>query len=416
MQGSLVRINRILRSAAFAWCLLTIGLHLFPRNPAPLVTALLVLQFVVYPHLVYWRAVRSAHPSRAERDNLLLDSTLLGAWSAYLGFPLWIAFMMIAASTLNSVVNRGGIGAALSLGCSSLGAALAIAATGWRLAPDTAPLVTFMCFIGGLGYTCGVGYVVFLQTRRLASARDDLRRSEERYRLIAENADDLVAMVDSQGRWIYTSPSHTRLFDEADLAPGGDLFKRIHPDDAKRLRKAFQAGEARELSLRVVDHQGRVRQYRSHLQPVGEQFVLVSHDVTDLRESEERMLLAGHALEGMTEAIMITAADGTIQTVNRAFVETSGYSRDDVLGQPEKRIRSNLMPPEHYDEAYATLVKNGYWSGTTWSKRKNGSIYREWRSIRAVKDPAGKVTHFLHVFYEVGASGGNEAAIKGRIP
>ena len=411
----LIRINRVVRSTAFAWCLLTIGLHLMPRNPGPLVTALLVLQFAIYPHLVYWRAARSAHPSRAERDNLLLDSTLLGAWSAYLGFPLWITFMMISAATLNSVVNRGGIGVVLSLGCSSLGAALAIAAGGWRLAPDTAPLVTFMCFIGGLAYTCGVGYVVWMQTRRLAAARDDVRRSEERYRLIAENADDLVAMVDGQGRWIYTSPSHARLFDPADLAPGGDVFKRIHPDDAKRLRRAFQLGEARELALRLVDRQGRVRQYRSHVQPVGEQLVLVSHDVTDLRESEERMLLAGHALEGMTEAIMITAADGTIQTVNRAFVEISGYSRDDVLGQPEKITRSNLMPPELYDEAYSMLRKNGYWSGTTWSKRKNGSIYREWRSIRAVKDTAGKVTHFLHVFYEVGASGG-EAAVRGRSP
>ena len=86
-----------------------------------------------------------------------------------------------------------------------------------------------------------------------------------------------------------------------------------------------------------------------------------------------------------------------------------------MLGQPEKRIRSNLMPPELYDDAYSTLLKNGYWSGTTWSKRKNGSIYREWRSIRAVKDAAGKVTHFLHVFYEVGASGG-ETGVRARFP
>lgn len=322
MQGNLVRINRIVRSTAFAWCLLTIGLHLLPRNPGPIVTALLVLQFAVYPHLVYWRAVRSTRPNRAELDNLLLDSALLGAWSAYLGFPLWISFMTITAATLNSVVNRGGIGAALALGCSSLGAALAIAAFGWRLAPDTAPLVTFMCFIGGLAYTCGVGYVVWLQTRRLAGASDDVRRSEERYRLIAENAGDLVARVDSQGRWIYTSPSHGSLFDAAELAPGGDVFRRIHPDDAKELRKAIQSGEARELALRLVDRQGRVRQYRSHVQPVGEQAVLA------------------------------------------------------------------------------------------WSKRKNGSIHREWRSIRAVKDATGKVTHFLHVFYEAGASGGE--AVKAR--
>ncbi|HET7672841.1 MAG TPA: PAS domain S-box protein [Burkholderiales bacterium] len=403
--SGLVRINHLVRSTAFAWCLMTIGLYLWPRNVGSLAWVLLVAQFVVYPHLVYWRAARSAHPSRAERDNLLLDATLLGAWSAGLGFPMWITFMMISAATLNAVVNRGGIGAALSLACSSLGAVLGVALSGWRFTPDTPTLVTFMCFIGGLAYTCGVGYVVWLQTRGLAAAGDELRRSEERYRLIAENADDLVAMVDAEGRWLYTSPSHARLFDAADLQPGGELFKRIHPDDAEHLRRALKSEEPRELALRLVDREGRVRQYRSHVQPVGSQRVLVSHDVTDLRESEERMLLAGHALEGMTEAIMITAADGTIQTVNRAFVEITGHSREEVLGQQEKAIRSHLMPPEYYDDAYATLLKNGYWSGTTWSKRKNGSIYREWRSIRVVKDPVGKVSHFVHVFYEVGASG-----------
>ena len=403
---SFVRINRLVRSAAFAWCLLTIGLYLWPRSPGAIAWSLLVAQFVVYPQFVYWRAVYSAHPNRAERDNLLLDSTLLGAWSAYLGFPLWITFMMISAATLNAVINRGGIGVAFSLACSSLGAVIGVALSGWRFTPETSTLVTFMCFIGGLTYTCGVGYVVWIQTRGLAAARDEVRRSEERYRLIAENADDLVAMVDAEGRWLYTSPSHARLFEVAELEPGGDVYKRIHPDDAGDLRKAFKAGQPRELGLRLVDREGRVRQYRSHVQPVGDKLVMVSHDVTDLRETEERMLLAGHALEGMTEAIMITAVDGTIQTVNRAFIEITGHPREEVLGQPEKAIRSNLMPPEYYDEAYAALLKNGYWSGTTWSKRKNGSIYREWRSIRAVKDDAGKVTHFVHVFYEVGAQGG----------
>ncbi len=44
----------------------------------------------------------------------------------------------------------------------------------------------------------------------------------------------------------------------------------------------------------------------------------------------------------MTEAIVITAADGTVVTVNRAFTELTGYTRDDVLGQSEKTVRNAL--------------------------------------------------------------------------
>jgi PAS domain S-box-containing protein len=239
-----------------------------------------------------------------------------------------------------------------------------------------------------------------------------VKRSEQRYRLIAENADDLVAMVDAEAKWIYTSPSYARLFDNAELAVGADGFAHVHPDDADGLRDALKAAKPREMVLRLVDREGRVRQFRSHLQPVeGRQFLLVSHDITVLKASEEKMLLAAHALEGMTEAIMITAADGTVVTVNRAFSAITGHDRDDVLGRPAKDIRGNLNPVEFYDDALAQTISQGYWSGTTWNKRKNGSVYREWRSIRAVSDPAGKITHFVHVFYEVGAgkNGGRPA-------
>jgi PAS domain S-box-containing protein len=265
---------------------------------------------------------------------------------------------------------------------------------------------------GSAAYTTAVGIVVWKQTRRLGTARHDLARSEERYRLIAENADDLVAMLDYEGHWLYASPSYGRVFEPAELRLGADAFKRIHPDDAELARmaiaRAASTGKPRELALRLVDRQGRVRQYRSHIQAIVDgasphKVILVSHDVTDLRESEERMLLAGHALEGMTEAIMITAADGTIVTVNRAFCEITGHTRDEVLGQSEKAIRSGLQPPEFYDEAYATVHRDGYWSGTTWNRRKNGSVYREWRSLRSVKDPAGAVTHYIYVFYDVGS-------------
>jgi PAS domain-containing protein len=106
--------------------------------------------------------------------------------------------------------------------------------------------------------------------------------------------------------------------------------------------------------------------------------------VTDLRSSEERLLLHAQALEGMTEAIIITLADGTIQTVNQAFCEHHRLPPRRHLGQSEKAFRNALQPESRYDEIYAEVEREGYWAGTLWSRRKNGAVYREWRSIRAV--------------------------------
>jgi PAS domain S-box-containing protein len=310
---------------------------------------------------------------------------------------------------LNAAVNRGASGALLSLGASAVGAAVAASVGGLSLHPETSTLVSALCAAGSLAYTSGVGFVVWTQNRGLAAARDELRQSELRYRLIAENADDLVAMVDEGGHWLYSSPSYRRILPAEDLKVGADAFERIHPDDAERARQAVARAAAsakpRELALRLLDGEGRIRQYRVHVTAVGDgrppyRVLLVSHDITDLKESEEKVLLAAHALEGMTEAIMITGADGTVLTVNRAFSELTGLRRDEVLGQPEKSTRTGLQPAEFYDEVYAAVHRGGYWSGTTWNRRRNGVVYREWRSVRAVKDSTGVVTHYVHVFYE----------------
>jgi PAS domain S-box-containing protein len=406
----LVATNYRVRTGAFLYCALVVGIVLWERRAEPVAWTLLTLQFLVYPHIVYLRARYSHQPTRAELDNLLLDALLLGAWCAALGFPTWIAFGMVGATTLNAVVNRGLRGLAWAFACSSGGALLWIASGSARYTPATSDLVTALCVVGSFGYLAAVGLVVHRQNRRLAAARDALRRSEESYRLIAENAADLIGMVDQGCRWLYTSPSYQSVLEADELAVGADAFRKVHPDDAEQARLAVARAalaKPRELALRLVDKEGRVRQYRTRVQPLEgagrKRVLLVSRDVTDLRESEERLLLAAHALEGMTEAILITAADGTILTVNRAFCALTGFKRDDVLGQSEKTIRNALQPPGFYDEVYATVLREGYWSGTTWARRANGAVYREWRAIRAVRDAGGAITHYVTVASEVGA-------------
>jgi PAS domain S-box-containing protein len=211
-------------------------------------------------------------------------------------------------------------------------------------------------------------------------------------------------MVDPDGHWLYGSPSCERVFGENAVFLGGDAFARAHPGDAEKARYAVRrvsvTGKSTELLLRFVDRDGRIRQYRTRVQAVEPEatppglphsrLLLASHDVTDLKESEERLLVQAHALEGMTEAILITSADGTVLTVNHAFTQLTGYSRDEVLGRPEKELRnSNLQSAEFF------------WTGTAWAQRKNGLVYREWRSVRAVKDENGAVSHYVMQFFEV---------------
>jgi PAS domain S-box-containing protein len=415
-----VLVNYRIRTGAFAWCFVVLALHAWEHNAGPGYFGALALLFLVYPHVAYLRARYSTDSKRAEEYNLYVDAAMLGSWIAMLHFPIWIFYAAVFSTTLNATVLGGLPGGLRSLFWFSIGVGVVGLVLGVQVMPETSALVSALCFVGSLAYSCAVGYVVYTQGNRLTATRDELRGSEERYRLIAENAADLIAMVDDDGRWLYTSPSYQRVLDKPDLEVGVDAFRRVHPDDAERARvamaRAGTMGKPRDVALRLVDRGGRIRQYRTHIQAIGTvqgappgagkpapRLLLTSLDVTDLRESEERLLVAAHALEGMTEAIVIAAADGLVASVNRAFSELTGWTRDEVVGQPEAQIRNALQPAAFYDEVYATVDRAGYWSGSTWAKKKGGALYREWRSIRAVRDAAGAVTHYVQVFYDAGA-------------
>jgi hypothetical protein len=102
-----VQMNRRNRTTSMVVCFVTLGLHVVERGTPWFVWPLLVLQFLVYPQLLFVRARRSSTPLQAEIENTLADSVVFGAWSAGFGFPLWIAFAFFVGSLLNPIAFRG---------------------------------------------------------------------------------------------------------------------------------------------------------------------------------------------------------------------------------------------------------------------------------------------------------------------
>jgi PAS domain S-box-containing protein len=413
-----VRTITAVRAVSYGWCFLVVGLHALERGFGLALWIAAGLYFLVYPHLAWQRASRSRKPLRAEIQNLYADSLLLGIWVAALEFPLWICYPMVFAPALNGIINRGLMGLGLSLALSSLGVMLGVMAFGYRYMPATSPLVTLMCFLGSLAYSAGVGYIVYRQTARMAATRAAIRESEQRYRLIAEHAGDLVAMVDRDGRWLYTSPSYARIARPEDLQPGGDAFRNLHEEDQFRVRGAVQvvvrSGESCRLRMRVHTVQGEVRRLETMVHPVrGEEgernivgAVLASRDVTDLRDREEQLEVAALAFERMAEGMVITNAAGRILSVNQSYSRITGYASDEVVGRQESEFRAAMQPQTFYDEIYAEVLRSGRWDGTTWCRRRDGTVYREWRSVSAVRDADERITHYVTLFRELDGHGG----------
>ena len=413
-----VRTIYTVRVVAFIWCFLVVALHAWERGFGAAVWVCAALHFLAYPHLACLRSAHARDQREAELQNLYADSFLLGIWIAALAFPVWIAFPFTFSPALNGIANRGLQGFAASLVLTCTGILAGILLSGYRYSPLTGSLVTTLCFFGSLAYAVWVGHVLYRQARRMAETRERLRESEQRYRLITEHAGDLVAMVDRDARWLYASPSYARLFSAADLAAGADALRNLHEEDQFRVRGALQvvvrSGESCRLRMRLHTLSGDVRRFEALVHPVKEDGgqitgpVMASRDVTDLRDREEQLEIAAHAFECMTEAMAITNAAGRILTINPSFTRITGYAPVEVLGRHENEFRAALQPDSFYDDLYATVLRSGHWLGTTWCRRRDGTLYREWRSVSAVRDTDERVTHYVALFRELD-SGGAEA-------
>ena len=68
---------------------------------------------------------------------------------------------------------------------------------------------------------------------------DALREQEEFFRLIAENGEDFIAVLDLDGRRRYNNRAYTKIFGDVAALKGTDSFAEIHPDDQDRIKKVF---------------------------------------------------------------------------------------------------------------------------------------------------------------------------------
>jgi len=73
--------------------------------------------------------------------------------------------------------------------------------------------------------------------------------------------------------------------------------------------------------------------------------------------------------------VSTTDKDGIITHVNKAFVEMSGYTEDELLGAPHSILRHPDMPPSAFKDLWDTVNKGEHWQGYVKNLRKDGGFY-----------------------------------------
>lgn len=113
--------------------------------------------------------------------------------------------------------------------------------------------------------------------------------------------------------------------------------------------------------------------------------------------ASQRQRLLMHALEQSPATIIVTDAEGRIVYANPKFVETTGYTVKEVVGQNPRFLKSGETSPEEYRRLWKTILGGKEWRGTFHNRRKDGSLYWERASISPVFDADGKIANFMAV-------------------
>jgi PAS domain S-box-containing protein len=238
-----------------------------------------------------------------------------------------------------------------------------------------------------------------------------LRESESRFRSLNETAQDGIIMLDPQGRITNWNPAAEKLFGYAQDEVLGQNLHQILP--AERFRAAAHVGFAqfqltgtgaaigKTLELAALHKDGHEIQVELSVSAVeradGWHAIGIARDITQRKAAETQLSKLALAVEQSPESIVITDLDTNVEYVNEAFVKNTGYSREEAIGKKPRILRSGKTPKATYDSLWAAMKQGLPWKGEFINKRKDGSEYAEFAIIMPLRQPDGRVTHYVAV-------------------
>jgi diguanylate cyclase (GGDEF)-like protein/PAS domain S-box-containing protein len=119
------------------------------------------------------------------------------------------------------------------------------------------------------------------------------------------------------------------------------------------------------------------------------------------RSAEAREHLVAKVFDATSDGILVVDRDMRIVEVNRAFAAMSGYTREELLGQHPRMMRSGKQDAEFYKAMWQGLLSTGQWHGKVWDKRRDGSLFAAHLALSAVRDGQGRVQHYFGVFTDI---------------
>jgi len=238
-----------------------------------------------------------------------------------------------------------------------------------------------------------------------------LRTSQQRYeRLIGSMP--LGVMITQHGLIKFCNPMTVEMtgYTRDELVDHGFLTL-IHADDRARTLETHaqrMRGEVDfvDYEIRGIRKDGVQRLWRLRVQtidwdgaPAG---LTILTDNTDAREAEIHLRELSNIVEQTTDAIMLTAVDGTIKYINPGFENLSGWRSDEVLGKKPSLFKSGAQDEHFYRQLWDTLSAGNSFNGEVINRHRSGSDYHVFKTITPMFDADGAIVSYVNIDKDFG--------------
>ena len=256
-------------------------------------------------------------------------------------------------------------------------------------------------------------YTIFQQLQ-IHRMRHRLAEREALFRLISENAADMIAVVDMEGRRIFNSDAYQKILGySTEELKNSSSMDQIHPEDRQRVKdaaaEARRTGIGKNLEYRIRHKDGTWRVLESTSSVIGnasgvpEKLVIVNRDITDRKRASEALRLSEISFRSVIEnapyGIYRAQASGKLLLVNPALQKMLGYASQEELLQVSLSKEIYLDPLEHQKVNDLFANQEAFTDVEVEWKRKDGTPMRARCTGWLVKDTSERSGYF-EVFAE----------------
>lgn len=187
-----------------------------------------------------------------------------------------------------------------------------------------------------------------------------LRDSEAHLKLLTNNMADVISQIDSEGKFIYASPSIKSVlgYDPKDVM-GKNLWDLLHPEDIEKVRscikKAIDECESQSARYRFKDKDGRYIWVETKGSPLFDDeksflgLVCSTRDISLQKKAEDALAESERKYRSLIESardpILTLDKSGVFEMINTAGVKLSHHNREEIIGKSISEIF-----PEKYEQ------------------------------------------------------------------